>query len=125
MTPDHVSVTLHDTHDTSKVTRLGAVFREWAGPDADYRVIFTPDALIGVSDDSRRGYLFDDGWTVECWIERGAAAFLRLVHAEFPPHEHSVEVDHPHDPAPMKALTASAIDNGQPIAAVRHLLGQP
>ena len=123
MTPDYVSVTLHDTHDSSKVARLGAVFREWAGPDADHRVIFiTPDVLIGVSDDSRRGYLFDDGWTIECWIERGVAAFLRLLHAEFPADDRSIDINHPHDPAPMNGLTAWALKSGQPIAEVRHLL---
>jgi hypothetical protein len=114
--PDTVSVTLHDT---SNAAHLAAVFRQWAGPDADYRMVFTPDVLIAVTDNTRRGNLFDDGWTVECWIERGVPEFLQLLRAEFP-NDDCLQIDHPQDPAPGSGLTAWAMDRGQPIAAVRH-----
>lgn len=58
---------------------LVSAFRTWAGDQAGLRVLFTPDVLIGLDTSERRGYLYDDGWTVEVWIERGLEAFLGLV----------------------------------------------
>jgi hypothetical protein len=83
--------------------------------------MFTPDVLIGVSDTTKRGYLHDDGWSIACWIERGVAEFLQLLRTEFP-NDDGLEVNHPQDPAPMNSVTAWAVDRGEPIAAVRHLL---
>lgn len=49
------------------------------------------------------------------------AGFLQLLRAEFP-NDDGLEVDHPPDPEPRNYLTAWAVDRGEPIAAVRHLL---
>ena len=62
---------------------LVSAFRNWAGSDSALRAFFTPDVLIGFDSQGRRGYLFDDGWTVEVWIERGLPEFLDLLSAQY------------------------------------------
>jgi hypothetical protein len=110
--------------DVEDARRLTAVFRAWAGRDANLQVVFTPDVLIGVADDGARGYLFDDAWTVECWIEDGVPSFVELVEAEFADRAEDVL-----DPGgtsrsarARQQLMALVAERGVPIAEVRHLL---
>ena len=100
---------------------LSAAFRKWAGDDADLRVVFTPDVLVGFDTPARRGYLFDDGWTVEVWIERGVHDFLDLLSADYLSDHCEVERP-PGDPSPQRGLLEHALSKGAPIDEVRHLI---
>lgn len=100
---------------------LVSAFRTWAGTDADLRVFFTPDVLVGFDSPNRRGYLFDDGWTVEVWIERGLEEFLGLLQAGYVAAR--CQVERPaNDPSPQRGLLELALRHGSPIGEVRHLL---
>jgi hypothetical protein len=100
---------------------LGEVFRRWAG-DADIRVLFTPDVLIAVSTQSFRGYLFDDGWTVECWIERGVRQFRESLETAFGGAGAGYAIGDSSDHRDCPGLLELAINKGDAIADVRHLI---
>lgn len=102
-------------------TELAATFRTWAGDEADLRVFFIPDVLIGLDTPTRRGYLYDDGWTLEVWIERGVPEFLDLLSAEYLSDQCKVERP-PGDPSPQRSLLELVLSKGAPIDEVRHLL---
>lgn len=103
--------------------RLGAAFRSWTGPSADVRVFFTPDVLVGVSTEMVRGYLYDDGWTVECWIERGSRLFEELLEVEFGEGDPAgYSVSRPTEQSSMDGLMRLAIEKGSPIDEVSHLI---
>jgi len=100
---------------------LARAFVAWAGDSADLRVFFTPDVLIGLDSGLRRGYLFDDGWTVETWIELGVDAFLTLLPADCTERTDTFERP-PSDPSPCRGLIDLALTRGAPIGDVRHLM---
>lgn len=93
----------------------------WAG-DGDIRVFFTPDVLVAVSTQLVRGYLFDDGWTVECWIERGVRQFRESLETAFGGADASYTIVDPSDYEGCPGLLELAIDKGAPIEDVRHLI---
>ena len=117
-------VVLVEVDSLKDAAHLASAFVTWAGPDADLRVLFTPDVLIAVDNDAGRGYLYDDGWSVEAWIERGSVGFLAVLDAEFAgPTDSGYRVGNPPGTARNhRGLTEMAIDKGHPIADVRHLL---
>lgn len=100
---------------------LVSAFVNWAGSESDLRVFFTPDVLIGFDTPTRRGYLFDDGWTVEVWIERGLPAYLDLLPAEYL-CEHCEIERLPSDPSPRQGMLELALTKGAPINQVRDLM---
>ena len=100
---------------------LSEVFRGWANSEG-LRVLFTPDVLIAVNNPSERGYLYDDGWTVECWIERGVHRFLESLETAFDGAVTSYEVVTPSDSQSRAGLLDLAIENGDSIDLVRHLI---
>ena len=100
---------------------LSEAFREWANSEG-LRVLFTPDVLIAVSNPSGRGYLYDDGWTVECWIERGVHRFRESLETAFDGAATSYEVVTPRDSQSRAGLLDLAIKKGDSIDLVRHLI---
>ena len=82
---------------------LASAFRNWAESESNLLVFFTPDVLIGLDTPARRGYLFDDGWTVEVWVERGLQEFLDLLSAQYV-FEHCEIERPPDDPSPQRGL---------------------
>ena len=102
-------------------SRIGGAFRAWTN-GADLRALFTPDVLIAVSDEVVRGYLYDDGWTVECWIERGVSAFRASLEDAFEGVDRGYTIDTASDRTSMEGLMDLAIRKGAAIHAVRHLL---
>ena len=100
---------------------LAAAFRAWAGADADLRVVFTPDVLIGFDTPTRRGYLFDDGWAVEVWIERGLPEFLDLLADDYLSERCEVARP-PGGPSSQRALLELALSKGAPIDEVKDLI---
>ena len=100
---------------------LVEAFRAWAGGNAELRALFTPDVLIGLDAPTRRGYLYDDGWTVEVWIERGLTDFFRLLSPDYLAKHCRVERSAP-GPLPQRELLSMALEEGEPISEVRHLI---
>ena len=102
-------------------SRFGGAFRSWTN-GADVRVLFTPDVFIAVSNDVVRGYLFDDGWSVECWIERGVPEFRESLGNAFEGVERGYTIVAASDRANLEGLLEWAIRDGAAIDAVRHLM---
>jgi hypothetical protein len=102
-------------------SNLGEAFRTWSRAE-DVRVLFTPDVLIAVSSHSRRGYLYDDGWTVECWIERGVHELREALSGEFGSVDASIAILDASDDRRWRGLLELAIQKGAPIDLVRHLI---
>ena len=100
---------------------LADAFKSWAGAGADLRVVFTPDFLVGLDATHRRGYLYDDGWTVEVWIGMGGDELLALLSAEYLAAHCTVERP-PRDPAVHQGLHDLVRTSGAPIDEVRHLI---
>lgn len=102
---------------------FGGAFRRWTGPNADVQVLFTPDVLMAFSSDAKRGYLYDDGWSVECWIERGTSDFMQCIEIEFGrTWADAVSVTCPQEIDTMSGLLDLAFRHGHPIAEVQHLI---
>ncbi len=102
-------------------SRLGRAFRTWARDD-DMRVLFTPGVLVAVSSSSARGYLHDDGWTVECWIERGVRRVGESLEDAFGSVAGSYAVGDAGDANGCTELLELAIEKGDPIDDFRHLI---
>ena len=120
---DSSLVVLVDLVDDSPRGRrsLASAFKRWARSESAFRVLFTPEVFIAVDYEGRRGYLYDDGWSVECWLGRGAVDFLELLEIEFAWNsrrgfEFSTREE------TLEALIESAFERGSPINEVRHLL---
>jgi hypothetical protein len=96
---------------------LATAFRSWCGDLREARVFFTPDVLVAIDARDRRGYLFDDGWFVEVFIEIGAARFESQLAN---PEESRDEM--PDGPATCQGLLSMALDKGEPYEAVQHLI---
>ncbi len=48
------------------------VFLTWAGSEADVRLVYGPDPILGVDEPGRRGYLIDDIYLAVAWVAEGA-----------------------------------------------------
>lgn len=46
-------------------------FIEWAGGPAEVRLLYTPDVLLAVETDVRRGFLLDEVYFATVWADRG------------------------------------------------------
>lgn len=114
---------LLDCWDVENRPRLASVFGEWAGGPADLRVLFTPDVLIAVGTESARGYIYDDGYTFECWIEVGITGFRQLLAAEFVEGiDRLAPIVGSSDPEKCRGLLSLALEMGSPFEKVRHLI---
>ena len=100
---------------------LAAAFRAWAGDHSSLRVSFTPDVLIATDAPSRRGYLYDDGWEVEVFVDRGVPEFLALLSAPYLADHCRLE-RRADDPSTQRALLELVLEQGAPFDEVRHLI---
>jgi hypothetical protein len=105
--------------DVDHASRLASAFRTWAGADAHLRVHFTPEVLIGIDRPERRGHLYDDGWTIEAWIERGVDEFRATLVEAMAGEPFSTTVD---DTGRGAALLALVLERGHPFRDVQHLI---
>lgn len=100
---------------------FAGAFWRWAGEGADGRVFFTPGVLIAIDVPARRGYLYDDGWQVEVFVDRGVEELVALLSGEYVA-EHCELVRRTADPSWQRGLLNLALEKGVPLDEVRHLL---
>lgn len=98
---------------------MGEAFRVWS--NGGERVLSTPEVLIAVNNRFARGYLFDDCWHVECYIERGVRRFRDSLESSFGLDTSSaIGEDSAH--GRCASLLELAIEKGEAIDTVRHLI---
>lgn len=108
---------LHLQWDT-KNPLLAPAFRSWCGDLSQTRVLFTPDVLIAIDTDEHKGYLYDDGWTIEVYIEVGGVDFED--HLKDPAHTRqdlTAETE-----STCAGLLSAGLARGQPFDRVHHLI---
>lgn len=99
---------------------IGSAFTRWAGGESVLRVAFVPEMFVAVDREDRRGYLYNDIVRVQCWIERGAAAFSEVLAQEFSWSSTPAYEVAGHD-ADMVDLIDPVVSEGITIDDARHL----
>lgn len=100
---------------------MSRAFMAWARRKSALRVFFTPDVFVALDHKGRRGYLYDDGWFLECWVEEGVDEFVGLLEREFSWHQGSAYVVSRESP-PIAGLIVFALERGMSMKKARHLL---
>lgn len=54
-------------------------FLEWAGQDADVRVVYGPDPILAVDEPGRRAVLVDDVYLAVAWVAEGGDELVEAM----------------------------------------------
>jgi hypothetical protein len=87
-------------------------FLEWAQPRSHARLIYTPDVLLAIDTDERRGFLLDEVYWTTIWSDRGSASLAAALSERLSGEQFSSKADNEHD---VEALISMAVERGAPI----------
>lgn len=102
----HIDV---DAEETSGAVKT---FLTWATPRSAVRLVYTPDVLLGIDTEGKRGFLLDEVYSTTIWADRDADALVLLLGERLEPSSFRESAAAERDPL---ALLRVAVDKGEPL----------